>query len=284
MRPAKFEYFAPTDLEEAARMLASGDGGGRILAGGQSLMPALNLRLAKPDFVVDLSRVPGLSDITVEADRVRMGAMVTHADIITSEALHARLPVFRMAGMHIAHSTIREHGTIGGSLALADPASEWPAILVLLRGRVRATSVRGERWIEADAFIVSFYTTALEPDEILTQVEFPLPAAKVRYAFEEFSRQHGAFAIALAAVAATLKPDGSVGAMEVVVGGCASRPARLGFPALPAADQIRGRVDAAFDAAGLKPTTDIHASSEDRRDIAAALVRKCIARVSQAAG
>ncbi len=265
-------------------MLAASDGGGRILAGGQSLMPALNLRLAKPDFLVDLGRVPGLADITFEGDRVRMGAMVTHAEIVASDALHARLPVFQMAGLHIAHSTIREHGTIGGSLALADPASEWPAILVLLRGRVCAKSVRGERWIDADAFIVSFYTTALEPDEIITQVEFPLPVSEVRYGFEEFSRQYGAFAIALAAVAATLKPDGSVGGIEVVVGGCGPRPARLAVPNLPALEQLGRVVGEAFDAAGLKPTTDIHASSEDRRDIAAALVRKCIARVAQKAG
>lgn len=284
MRPAKFGYFAPKDLDEAARMLAASDGGGRILAGGQSLMPALNLRLSKPDFLVDLGRIPGLATIMVEGDRVRMGPMVTHADIVASEALHARLPVFRMAGMHIAHSTIREQGTIGGRLALADPASEWPAILVLLRGRVCAKSARGERWIDADAFIVSFYTTALEPDEILTAVEFPLPAGEVRFGFEEFSRQHGAFAIALVAAAATLKPNGSVGAIEAVVGGCAARPARFGFAEPPTVDQLGHMVDAAFDTAGLKPTADIHASSEDRRDIAAALARKCIARVSQAAG
>jgi len=284
MRPAKFEYVAPADLDEAARVLAESDGGGRILAGGQSLMPALNLRLAKPDLLVDLGRIPGLAAIAVANGRVQMGAMVTHADIVASEALHAHLPVFRMAGVHIAHSTIREQGTIGGSLALADPASEWPAILVLLRGRVCAKSVRGERWIDADAFVVSFYTTALEPDEILTAVEFPLPLGKVRYGFEEFSRQYGAFAIALVAVAATLKQDGSVGAVDAVVGGCAARPTRLAFPSLPATDQLGRMVDAAFETAGLKPTTDIHASSEDRRDIAAALVRKCIARVSQAAG
>src|SRR4051812_15899610 len=198
MQPAAFDYFAPPTLAEAAALLASGDGDARIIAGGQSLVAAMNLRLARPRALIDLRRVPDLDRIEIGATSVRIGARVTHAQIIASASLRAVLPVLAQAGGHISHTTIRERGTMAGSLALADPAAEWPSVLLALGGSVRVMSTRGERTISADAFFVSYYTTALALDEIITAVELPLPMPGERCGFAEFSRQTGAFALALA--------------------------------------------------------------------------------------
>jgi CO/xanthine dehydrogenase FAD-binding subunit len=279
MRPAPFDYFAPTSLAEAAALLARSDGAGRILAGGQSLLPAMNLRLARPSSVIDLRRIAGLDEIAVAGGTVRIGARVTHEALIDSAALRAAIPLFALAGRHIAHATVRAHGTFGGSLALADPASEWPAVLTLLGGRVRAESVRGERWIEARDFFVSFYTTALAPDEILVEVEIPLPGLRTRFAFDEFARQKGSFAIVLAAVALVPSPDGASGqaGVQAALGGCGLTPLRVDLG--PAVDEtaLDERIADALGASELTPNDDVHASAEDRREIAAVLLRRCIA-------
>lgn len=277
MRPAKFEYFAPDSLAEAARLLTESDGTGRILAGGQSLMPAMNLRLARPSRVIDLRKVPALDGIVIETDRVRIGAKVTHAALIVSAPLQTLIPLIAMAGRHIAHSTVREHGTMGGSLALADPASEWPTVLTLLGGRVRALSVRGERWIDARSFFVSLYTTELAADEILVEIEIPLPRPGTRFAFKEFARQRGAFAIAMAAVALSPSPAGRGGRFEAVIGGCGAHPIRVDFASVETTERLQERIDEAFTRAAVAPTSDIHASAEDRRRIASSLLGAGIA-------
>ncbi len=273
MRPAKFDYQAPSSLTEAAALLTEADGLGRIMAGGQSLMPAMNLRLARPSRVVDLRHVPGLSGIAVERDAVRIGAMTTHAQLIDSHPLRSAIPLVALAGRHIAHSTIRFHGTLGGSLALADPASEWPSVMTLLGGRVRAVSVRGERWIDLRSFFVSFYTTALEPDEILVEIEVPLPKSGTVFAFQEFARQKGAFAIALAAVA--FRPSDA--SMQAVVGGCGRRPVLLELGPVTNPAALQDRIAQAIRRGVLAPTSDIHASADDRREIASSLLKACIA-------
>jgi CO/xanthine dehydrogenase FAD-binding subunit len=280
MRPAKFEYFAPDTIGDAAKLLAGGDGMGRILAGGQSLLAAMNLRLARPSCLIDLRKVGGLDQIVVERNVVRIGTMVTHARLIASEPLRKIFPVMAMAGQHIAHATIREHGTIGGSLALADPASEWPAIVTLLGGRLRLLSVRGERWVNIREFFVSFYTTAMLPDEILVEIELPLAAAQTRFGFEEFSRQSGAFALAMVAVA--LSPSQKDG-LTVVVGGCGPRPVLLNQRAIPSGSFDQAATDLLGNA-GLSPASDIHATSEDRQRIAEVLLGRCLHNLLQLRG
>jgi CO/xanthine dehydrogenase FAD-binding subunit len=282
MRPAKFEYFAPNSISDAAKLLA-GDGAGRILAGGQSLLAAMNLRLARPSSLIDLRKIPGLDHIDVEGDVVRIGAMVTHARLVTSEPLRKALPIVAMAGRHIAHSTIREHGTMGGSLALADPASEWCTVVTLLGGRVRLLSVRGERWVNARDFFVSFYVTAMAPDEILVEIELPLPVQGTRFGFEEFARQRGAFAIAMVAITLSSPTEASQ-SLTAAIGGCGPRPVLLNLG--PAAE--RGSLDRGIaevsSGATLAPPSDIHASSEDRRNIASALLRRCVHDLLQTRG
>ena len=282
MRPGKFEYFAPESLEQATKLLAESDGQGRVLAGGQSLMPALNLRLAKPNRLVDLRKVPGLDGIRIQPDRVEIGAMTRHAEIIGSDALHEKVSLFRMAGRFIAHSTIREHGTFGGSLALADPAAEWPAILSLLGGRVRAASVRGERWIPASEFFVSIYTTALAEDEILTSVEIPLPSATMTYGFTEFSRQKGAFALALVAVSMAHAADKRPADVNACLGGCTSKPQLIALGTPSGTKTMDSCIEQAFDALKIAPPDDIHASGEDRLQIAKTLLKRCVAATASA--
>lgn len=276
MRPAKFEYFAPATLAEAATLLAGSDGAGRIIAGGQSIMAAMNLRLARPSCLIDLRKVPGLDGIAVDGDNVRIGAMTTHAALIRSPVLRDAIPLIAMAGRNIAHSTIREHGTMGGSLALADPASEWPTVLTLLGGRLRAVSIRGERWIDVRDFFVSFYTTDLAPDEILVEVEIPLPGKGKLFAFAEFARQTGAFAIAMAAVALSGSSDSGDRTVEAVLGGCNARPVALHFGKVASTAPLASHIDDVLERAALTPTSDIHASSQDRFAIASSLLKTCI--------
>jgi carbon-monoxide dehydrogenase medium subunit len=282
MRPAPFEYVAPASLAEAAALLARTDGAGRILAGGQSLLPAMNLRLARPSCLIDLRRVPGLDGIRIEADTVRIGARVTHQALVDSPDLRAAIPLFALAGRHIAHATIRAHGTFGGSLALADPASEWPAVLTLLGGRVRAESMRGARWIDVVGFFQSFYTTALAADEILTDVEIPRPSACTRFAFDEFARQSGSFAIVLSAVALVPSADNAGGTLRAVVGGCGLKPVRLELGPMVSGPSLAGRIERALSHPDIEPSDDIHASAQDRREIAAVLIRRCVGRLMEA--
>jgi CO/xanthine dehydrogenase FAD-binding subunit len=281
MRPAAFEYFAPANLAEAAALLASSDGAGRVLAGGQSLLPAMNLRLARPSRLIDLRRVPGLDAIRLDGDIVRIGARVTHQALIDSPELKAVIPLFALAGPYIAHATIRAHGTFGGSLALADPASEWPAVLSLLGGRVRAESVGGTRWIDVRDFFRSFYTTALAADEILTDVEIPRPKPGTLFAFDEFARQSGSFAIVLSAVALVPSADKEGNIIQAVVGGCSLRPVRLDLGPSRSGPTLEERIDRALDHPDLQPSSDIHASARDRREIAAVLIRRCFTRLMQ---
>ena len=280
MRPAPFDYVAPTSLAQAAAMLATSDDEARILAGGQSLMAAMNLRLARPSILIDIGRIEGLDSISIEDKVIRLGPMVRHCDIVNSPRLAECVPLLQMAGRHIAHATIREHGTIGGSMALADPASEWATALTLLGGRVKAISTHGERWIDIGDFYVSFYTTALEADEILAEIEIRIPDRTRLFAFEEFSRQQGAFAIAMTAIAMTTDPDGRK-TLDVVLGGCGPTPVRLDLSGHDVQAITSDAIETAFDSAEPSPLSDVHASAADRRSIASSLVRRSIRTLSQ---
>jgi len=276
MRPAKFEYFCPTSIAEAATLLAKSEGSGRILAGGQSLLPAMNLRLSKPSSLIDIRKVPELSGIAVREGKVYLGALARHADIVSNDELYRSIPLFRQAGRHIAHATIREHGTIGGSLALADPASEWCTVLSLLGAKVRAVSVQGERLIGIEDFFVSYYTTALTENEILVGVEVPIPLRATKYGFAEFSRQSGAFALAMVAVSMEVGVSGSVDRLAAWVGGCAAKPIRVPLPERFSGPPAPETLNEAFDGMRNEPSSDIHASGEDRKQIAKALLRRCM--------
>jgi len=281
MKPAQFEYFAPETVAEATSILARYDGEAKVLAGGQSLVPLLNMRLARPQALVDLNRVPGLDGIREDGDRLVIGAMTRQRDVERSELVRRTQPLLHEAVTLIAHPQIRNRGTIGGSLAHADPASELPAVALSLGAEFTVAGPRGDRTLPAQDFFVTFLTTALQPDEILTSISFPTSAANTGTSVHEIARRHGDFALAGAAATVTL--DGSrcsdtrialfgVGATAVRATGAEDvlRGAEVSDAALDsAADAARDEID--------DPLTDIHASSEFRRHLARTMTRRSLA-------
>lgn len=193
MKAPAFAYVKPASLLEAFELLQHSNA--KILAGGQSLIPSLNMRLSSPELLVDITGLPGLSEIKVLNGFVRIGALVTHARIEKSPEVKAHVPLLAQAAPHIAHAAIRNRGTIGGSLALADPAAEYPACAVALGATLIVSGKNGERKVKAEQFFKGLFETDLKPGELLTAVEFPVAAKSDRSAFLELTRRHGDYAI-----------------------------------------------------------------------------------------
>src|SRR5262249_42753754 len=200
MKLPPLEYACPASLSEAVALLASHGGDARAIAGGQSLMPMLALRVVAPTLLVDLRKLPELREIKISADGVRLGAMVRWRDIEDDERLATAHPLLKAAIEHVAHYQIRNRGTVGGSIAHADPAAEMPGICVACDAEISVMGSNGARMILADDFFVGALTTALEHDEIITEIKLPAWPAKRRFGFREFSRRRGDFAMAAAAV------------------------------------------------------------------------------------
>lgn len=282
MKPAPFEYHRPDSVDEALALLAEHGYDAKLLAGGQSLVPAMNFRLAQPAVLVDLNRVGGLDGIEEADGALRMGAMVRQRAAERSPAVAARAPLLAEALAHVAHPQIRARGTVGGSLAHADPAAELPAVMLALGARFLLRSPEGERSIEAADFYTGLFGTALEPEEILVAVEIPAAAPGTGTAFAELSRRHGDFALAGVAASLTVDGDGRCTAARVALFGVADGPvlaegaaaALLGEPVSDATV----RAAAAAAAAALDPPADIHASAEYRRHLAEVLVRRTLPR------
>jgi carbon-monoxide dehydrogenase medium subunit len=283
VKPAPFAYFAPETLDEALALRAEHADDSVVLAGGQSLIPLLNLRLAQPAVVIDLRRVPDLAGIRETQGGIAIGAMTRQRDAERSRLAAERCPLLGQALMHVAHPTIRNRGTIGGSLAHAFGQAELPAVALALDARlvVRSAS-RGERSIDARDFFLGFMTTAMEPDELLVEVEFP--STPGRSAFLELARRHGDFALAAVAVVVATDEDGRVGDARIAFAGVAGTAVRgdAGEAAL------RGEVatDAAFTEAAaaaivpLDPPDDIHASGAYRRRLAGVLLQRALAEAT----
>jgi carbon-monoxide dehydrogenase medium subunit len=287
MKPPRFDYHAPTTVDDALSLLARYGGEAKVLAGGQSLMPLLNFRLTRPAALVDLNRIAALAYIREVDGQVRLGAMTRQRAIELSPVVRARLPLLGEATRWVGHLPIRTRGTVGGSLAHADPAAEYPAVLTALEGEVVARGPRGERVIQPADLFQTYLTTSLAPDEILTEVRLPAMPAGSGYAFEEFARRHGDFAI------------GGIAAMIVVEGRrCArARLATAGAGPVPvrlrAAEAIlesEGLSDAAVAAAAeraselVEPDSDLHASAAYRRHLTAVLTGRAVARARARAG
>lgn len=195
MKAPPFAYRKVATLGEAFGLLEQHGEGARILAGGQSLLATLNMRLSSPQILIDITGIEALSGIRLSGGKVTVGALTTHAEIEHSPEIARALPLLAQAAPHIAHVAIRNAGTIGGSLALADPAAEWPACCLALAAVMIAAGKNGTRRIKAGDFFKALYTTALEPHELLSAVEFPLPATRARSAFVELTRRRGDYAI-----------------------------------------------------------------------------------------
>ncbi|UCE87240.1 MAG: xanthine dehydrogenase family protein subunit M [Deltaproteobacteria bacterium] len=289
MKPAPFEYFAPETVDEAVALLAEHGDEAKILAGGQSLMPLLNMRLARPAALVDATKVAGLDAIRETRRGLVIGAMTSKRTVERSALVRERQPLLHAATLLIAHPQIRNRGTVGGSLAHADPAAEYPAVAVALDAELTARGPRGERRIAAADFFVSYLTTALEPAELLTEVRFPTFGDGTGWACQEIARRHGDFA--MAGVAVTLKRGrrGRCADARVVLFGVGPAPVRA-----RAAEQLlvgEAPGETLFAEAGRsageaidEPLSDVHASAEYRRHLAQVLTRRGLAEAAARAG
>ena len=279
MKPPPFEYIAPSSLEEALAAIAA-DGEAKVLAGGQSLVPLMNLRLAAPEQLVDLNALDGLDTIGEADGGVSIGAMTRQSAAEQSALVQERVPALAEALARIGHFQVRNRGTVGGSIAHADPVAELPATLLALGGRVTAASAaRGERQIGADDLFQGFFTTALEADEILTETWWPALAAGSGWSVQEVVRRTGDFAL-VSAVTLLRVDGGSVADARIAMGGVAARPTRVTTAEeaitgqAPSEDAARAAGDAAR--ASVNPTGDVHGSAEYRREVAGVLVERSI--------
>lgn len=280
MKPAPFSYVRAKSLEEAvARLDAAADA--KILAGGQSLVPMLNMRLSRPTTLVDINGLPGLDGIRAAPDGgLVIGALVRHTDLIASPLVRDRAPLLAGATAHVGHRAIRNRGTLGGSLAHADPAAELPAAVLVLDATLVAVGPAGTRRIAAREFFRGPLTTAIEPREILVEIELPGPPATA-WGFSELARRAGDFA--LAGAAAVLRPaPGARGraTARVVAFGCGDTPMRLGAAESRLAggpiDATVARAAGEAAAASVTPQGDVHASGAYRRHLVAVLTERAV--------
>jgi CO/xanthine dehydrogenase FAD-binding subunit len=280
MKPAAFDYIAADSIAMAVAALAQAGDDGKIIAGGQSLVPMLNFRMLRPSILVDINRIAGLDVIAETSEAIHIGALTRHYQLETSPLIARHLPVLSCAMTHVAHLAIRNRGTIGGSLAHADPAAELPMMALLLDAKLRIASVAGERTVAARDFFLGALTVDLAASEIVTEVMLPKLPQCTGWGFEEVARRYGDFA--LAAVAATLTASGrAVEQARIALTGVGATPLRvtaaegllIGHALEP---ELTGRVIDAVRAA-IEPETDLHASSDYRRHLAGVLTGRALA-------
>jgi len=287
MKPAPFEYRAPTTLGEAIDLLAA-DPEATVIAGGQSLMPVLAFRLAAPSMLVDLRWVPGLGNIAVGTDGVRLGARVRWRDIEDDRRLESAHPLLREAIAHVAHYQIRNRGTVGGSLAHADPAAELPGIAVTCDADISLVGAAGARTIRAGEFFTGPLSTVRQPDEIITELHLPFWPRDRRWAFQEFAQRQGDFALAGIALFYDEDQDGRVRNPHVGVIGACDRPHRLAVVETlldgRAIDEGLIREAAATAAQAVDPPEDLHAGAAYRRALVATLVERGLRAAAQNRG
>ncbi|MFQ5662619.1 MAG: FAD binding domain-containing protein [Terriglobia bacterium] len=280
MKPPPFDYFAPSTTEEAISLLGEYAERAKILAGGQSLVPLLNFRLARPQVLVDINRIQQLSYIVESEEGLRIGALTRHRALETSPLVQAKCPILAFAARFIGHLAIRNRGTFGGSLAHADPAAEFPVVLAALGSRISLRSPRGERSLSPEEFFLSYLTTALQPPEILVEAWVPTLGPRTGWGFQELALQQGAFALVAVAALITLDERGVCREARIALGSVAPVPVR----AKAAENLLRGEKPnpkLLAEAARLvtevtEPTTDIHASAEYRTAMAEVYARRAL--------
>ncbi|MGH7710451.1 MAG: FAD binding domain-containing protein [Gemmatimonadaceae bacterium] len=283
MKPPVFEYHAPDTLDEALALLAEFGDDAKPLAGGQSLIPLLNFRLARPALLVDLNRIVTLAGIAQTADGgLRIGGMTRQRELERNALVAQRDPLVTETMPHVAHPQIRNRGTIGGSLAHAEPAAELPAVMITLGARLRLQSAKSERWLAADDFFTGLFSTALQTGELLTAVELPALTPRTGYAFEEVARRHGDFALLGVAVCVTLDTLGICRDARITLvnpGAGAERMTRAAQALVGQRPTASIVTDAGqLVAADVTATGDMHASPAYRRQLARVLTRRALER------
>ena len=287
MKPASFAYHRAASVGEALELLAREGEDAKVIAGGQSLVPLMAFRLARPSALIDINRITELRYVRRDGDALRIGALATHRDIETNAepGVLGGYSILPRAARFIGHYPIRTRGTFGGSIAHADPTSEWCMLALLLDAKIVIAGLQGSRTVAASDFFLGVFTTALGDGEIVTEVHFPGPAP--RSAIREFARRQGDFAVVAVATALEME-DGRVRSARIALAGVSDAPVR----AMEAEAILAGAAptDEAFDeagraaAAGLRPPSDIHGSSDYRKELAAALVRRALGDAVRADG
>ena len=289
MKPPKFDYYDPRSLDEALALLDRHSDDAKVLAGGQSLMPLLNMRLARPSIVVDINQIEELNYVRASDGGIAVGAIARQRALQTEKLIAERVPILREGAYYIAHPQIRSRGTVCGSIAHADPAAELPALALALDAEMILTSAKAARTVGAKAFFQSFFTTALKANEILTEVHFPAPPKDSAWSVLEISRRHGDFAIAGIIAGLVLESNREVIAhARLVYFGVGATPIRV----TAAEEALIGQAasESTFEAAaqsakqGIDPTSDIHATEEYRRALAATLTKRALCAALQKLG
>lgn len=279
MKPASFEYRAPQSVEEATQILTDVGDDAKILAGGQTLVAAMNFRMARPAVLVDINRVRELDYLNAENDTLKIGALTRHVAFEHPAATGPLANFLPLVAHHIAHLPIRMRGTFAGSLAHADPAAEWCLVARTLDGEMVAHSTRGDRTISADDFFISILTTDLADDELLTEIRLPLLDESWRLGFAEFARRAGDFALAMG-LAAVKVADGKIVEAKIGAGAVEDRPIRIAAAeqALVGEAPSPQLFDAVADIASrnVDPTADLHASAAYRHDLTRAMTRRAL--------
>jgi carbon-monoxide dehydrogenase medium subunit len=287
VKPAIFSHFAPTRVEDALALLAEHGLDAKVLAGGQSLVPAMNFRLGRFAVLVDLNKIAELAYIRDDGARVRFGAMTRQRDVELSPIVRDKVPLLLQATHRVSHLPIRTRGTVGGSCAHADPASEYPAVMLALDAVFTIRGSAGTRRVAAAEFFHGFFETAVEPGEILVEIDVPAALPGQRFAFDEVSRRKGDFAIVGIASALTVR-DGRIVTARLTGCGIGAGPVRLA----DAERVLEGRVAepaliceaAAAAARGVDPQDDLHATADYRRRLVMTLVERVVGRTALASG
>ena len=281
MKPAKFDYFAPTTLEETLELLSQHGLDAKVLAGGQSLMPMMNLRLVRPGVVVDINRVAGLAGISVDDEAISVGALTRQRDLGQSQVIQDAFPMMTAAISHIGHFQIRNRGTIGGSLAHADPAAELPTLCTALEAEFVVADSGGSQTVPAAEFAIGPLITSLAPEQLLTEIRLPvLQGGGWRWGFREVSRREGDFALVGSVAMLRNSADGVCQEARITMFAVGDAPARM--PAAEASlvgrvvDDAARREAAALVSEAVTPGSDIHASAEYRKEVSAVMARRAL--------
>jgi CO/xanthine dehydrogenase FAD-binding subunit len=281
MRPAPFAYAAARSVDDAVKLLTQYGGDAKLIAGGQSLMPLLNFRVATPSYLIDISGLTDLDYIRSLSDGIVIGALTRQRTIELSELVQKRCPLLHEAIRHVGHVQTRNRGTIGGSLAHGDAAAELPAVVVALGGRLVLQSGAGRRTLSAGEFFQTYLTTALKPDEILVAIELDGWSTNAGYSFQELGRRKGDFALVGAAAGIVLTPSGQVARAGLALMGVGPTPVDLNAALT---DLFRGRAPSDADlaaiadmvSANIEPESDIHAPADYRRHLAGVLAKRTV--------
>lgn len=288
MKPASFEYLRPASLEEALQYLADLGEDAKIIAGGQSLIPVLNMRLSTPKYLIDIGRVEGLSYIREEDGYLAIGALTRHVELEQSPLVAKHCPLLLEAVKWIGHAQIRQRGTVGGSIAHADPSAELPCVLAALRGEIVIAHADGEETLAAEEFFLTYLLTSLQPDQMIKEVRFPVISNAAGYAFTEVARRHGDFALVEVAAVVELNENQEIALARLAAGGANPVPCVLesveDFLIGKAADNCLLEEAGEMASESVDPDGDLHGSASYRRSLVKTLTKRALQTAIQRAG